>query len=216
MSQLPPQSPDDYPYLSNAARAPAGGAHCSKTFSPSDSGLVQPGPSVSGLSAGMNHPGVQIHPGAGHPLAGYPRGAPESFPYSQAAPYPQVMMLPPPRAFWDGFESVMRRKRTTNRRVAIAGGIVGVLTSVAQLVFYVILLLDMAGSSSPSSVSLLVGRAASCWLLWPSCWRLLGNRRFNPMAGPRPSGRYQCSWQPAAYWELQSACSLSWCSVVYF
>jgi len=55
------------------------------------------------------------------------------------------MMLPPPRAFWDGLESAMRRKRTTNRRLAIAGGIVGVLTSVAQLVFYVILLLDMAG-----------------------------------------------------------------------
>ena len=144
VSQLPPQSPDDYPYLSNAARAPAGGAHCSKTFSPSDSGLVQPGPSVSGLSAGMNHPGVQVHPGAGHPLAGYPWGAPEPFPYSQAS-YPQVMMLPPPRAFWDGRESAMRRKRTTNRRLAIAGGIVGVLTSVAQLVFYVILLLDMAG-----------------------------------------------------------------------
>ena len=39
----------------------------------------------------------------------------------------------------------MRRKRTTNRRVAIAGGIVGVFTSVAQLFFYVILLLDVAG-----------------------------------------------------------------------
>ena len=224
MSQLPPQSPDDYPYLSNAARAPAGGAHCSKTFSPSDSGLVQPGPSVSGLSAGMNHPGVQIHPGAGHPLAGYPRGALEPFPYSQAS-YPQVMMLPPPRAFWDGLESAMRRKRTTNRRVRLPVGLLGCsprllswssMSSSCWTWQDTILIQVGSCSSSPSSVSLLVGRAASCWLLWPSCWRLLGNRRFNPMAGPRPSGRHQCSWQPAAYWELQSACSLSWCSVVYF
>ena len=135
VNQLPPQSPDDYPYLSNAARAPAGGAHCSKTFSPSDSGLVQPGPSVSGLSAGMNHPG------AGHPLAGYPWGAPEPFPYSQAS-YPQVMMLPPPGAFWGSPELAMRRKRTTNRRVAIAGGVLGLVTSVARLAYLVIVLLN--------------------------------------------------------------------------
>ena len=116
VSQLPPQSPNDYPYLS-AVLASAG-----------------PG-------AGHTHPGAPIQlPAAG--VGGHPWGAPESFPYSQAAPYPQVMMLPPPGAFWGSPESAMRRKRTTNRRVAIAGGVLGLITSVAQLAYLVIVLLN--------------------------------------------------------------------------
>lgn len=116
VSQLPPQSPNDYPYLSG--------------------GLPS-----AGSGAGHAHPGAPIQPPAAG-VGGYPWGAPESFPYSQAAPYPQVMMLPPPGAFWGSPESAMRRKRTTNRWVAIAGGVLGLITSVAQLAYLVIVLLN--------------------------------------------------------------------------
>ena len=116
MSQLPPQSSNDYPYL--------------------NAGLPSAGP-----GAGHAHPGAPTRPPAAG-VGGYPWGAPESFPYSQAAPYPQVMMLPPPGAFWGSPESAMRRKRTTNRRVAIVGGVLGLITSVAQLAYLVIVLLN--------------------------------------------------------------------------
>ena len=116
MSQLPPQSPDDYPYLSA-------------------------GQPTAGPGAGCAHPGAPAQPPAAG-VGGYPWGAPEPFPHPQAVPYPQVMMLPPPVPSWSSPELVMRRKRATNRRVAIVGGVLGLITSVAQLAYLVIVLLN--------------------------------------------------------------------------
>ena len=127
MTQLPPQDPSDYPYIKGAS---ADVPHDSKASVPPGTGPVNgvwpaPGP-------GAGHPGGPPPGGGawGPPPGpgGYPWGAPGPL------PYPPPVPAPVPGIGWNDPAYVLERKRTTNRRVAVSGSIVGLVTAIIQMI----------------------------------------------------------------------------------
>ena len=127
VTQLPPQDPSDYPYIKgDSADVP----HDSKASVPPGTGPVNgvwpaPGP-------GAGHPGGPPPGGGawGPPPGpgGYPWGAPGPL------PYPPPVPAPVPGIGWSDPAYVLERKRTTNRRVAVSGSIVGLVTAIIQMI----------------------------------------------------------------------------------
>ena len=131
MTQLPPQDSSDYPYIKGAS-ASIDGAYGSRP----------PTPSSPAFNVGRPFPGPDAgYPGAPPPLQGIqqPPPGPGSHPWSVPAPVPYipygpVMLVPAPGIPWNDPVLTAERKRSTNRRVAVWGGIVGLVTAIIQII----------------------------------------------------------------------------------
>ena len=131
MTQLPPQDSSDYPYIKGAS-ASIDGAYGSRP----------PTPSSPAFNVGRPFPGPDAgYPGAPPPLQGIqqPPPGPGSHPWSVPAPVPYipygpVMLVPAPGIPWNDPVLTAERKRATNRRVAVWGGIVGLVTAIIQII----------------------------------------------------------------------------------
>ncbi len=132
MTQLPPQDPNDYPYIKGAS-ASSDGAHDSQVPAQSNLGSLHVGRPAAAPGAG--YPGEPPPLGGVQPPpagpGGYPWGAPGPAPY---VPYPPPVLVPVPGSSWNDPALIAGRKRTTNRRVAISGSIVGLITAIIQLI----------------------------------------------------------------------------------
>ena len=131
MTQLPPQDSSDYPYIKGAS-ASIDGAHGSRP----------PTPSSPAFNGGRPFPGPDAgYPSGPPPLQGIqqPPPGPGSHPWSVPAPVPYipygpVMLVPAPGIPWNDPVLTAERKRATNRRVAVWGGIVGLVTAIIQII----------------------------------------------------------------------------------
>ena len=139
MSQLPPQDPNDYPYIKGTC-APTGGANSVK--SPA---ALPPVSDVTGYPwAG---PGL-VDPAGTYPSGGFqpPAGAPSGYPWSVPIPVPYDTFLPTrpapvPGFVWNDPVLTVKRKRVSNRRVSLSSGIIGVVTMIVQMIITVTILL---------------------------------------------------------------------------
>lgn len=131
MTQLPPQDSSDYPYIKGAS-ASIDGAYGSRP----------PTPSSPAFNVGRPFPGPDAgYPSGPPPLQGIqqPPPGPGSHPWSVPAPVPYipygpVMLVPAPGIPWNDPVLTAERKRATNRRVAVWGGIVGLVTAIVQTI----------------------------------------------------------------------------------
>ena len=139
VSQLPPQDPNDYPYIKGTC-APTGGANSVK--SPA---AFPPVSDVTGYPwAG---PGL-VYPAGTYPSGGFqpPAGAPSGYPWSVPIPVPYDTFLPTrpapvPGFVWNDPVLTVKRKRVANRRVSLSSGIIGVVTMIVQMIITVTILL---------------------------------------------------------------------------
>lgn len=132
MTQLPPQDPSDYPYIKGAS-ASSDRAH--------DSRLPEP-PSLGSLN--VSRPAAAPgsgYPGGPPPLGGVqpPPAGPGGYPWGDPIPasyipYPLPVLVPVPGTSWNDPALIAGRKRTTNRRFAVSGSIVGLITVIIQLI----------------------------------------------------------------------------------
>ena len=141
VSQLPPQDPNDYPYIKGIG-APQEGV----------SGVDNPvavlsGPHVAGYpwaGSGMPYPaGPYPLPLGGLPPSpaapgGYPWNGPTPVPHG---PYPPMGLNPVLGFTWNDPVLMCERKRSAIRKVSLTSGIIGLITMVIQMAIIVTMFL---------------------------------------------------------------------------
>ena len=133
MSQLPPQDPNDYPYIKGVG-APQEGA-----IGVNNPVAVLSGPHVAGYpwaGSGMPYP-AGPHPFGGLPPSpaapgGYPWNGPTPVPHS---PYPPMGLNPVLGFAWNDPVLMCERKRSAIRKVSLTSGIIGLITMMIQIIF---------------------------------------------------------------------------------
>lgn len=131
MTQLPPHDPSDYPYIKGASAAIDGASDSRPPTSSNPAfnvGRSFPGPDPGYPGGPLPFRGVQQPPGG---AGGYPWGVPAPVPYVLYGP---VAWVPASGIPWNDPVLTAERKRSTNRRVAVGGGIVGLVTAIIQLI----------------------------------------------------------------------------------
>ena len=126
VSYLPPQDPNDYPYIKGGS-SPTEGAN--STENPT---WPLPAPDNAGYPwAGQMPAG---YPWAGLGPGGYPWNAPMPMPYG---PYfPSMGLTPVPGTGWnDPVLMGVQRNRSASRKISLSSGIVGIITMIIQIIF---------------------------------------------------------------------------------
>lgn len=139
VSQLPPQDPNDYPYIKGIG-APQDGAS-----GVDDPVAVLSGPHVAGYPwAGSGMP----YPAGPHPFGGLPPSpaAPGGYPWNGPTPVPHGPY--PPMGLnlvlgfaWNDPVLMCERKRSATRKVLLTSGIIGLITMVIQMAIIVTMFL---------------------------------------------------------------------------
>lgn len=146
VSQLPPQDPNDYPYIKGI------GAQQEGAIGVDNPVAVLSGPHVAGYpwhvagypwaGSGMPYP-AGPHPFGGLPPSpaapgGYPWNGPTPVPHS---PYPPMGLNPVPGIVWNDPVLMCERKRSATRKVSLTSGIIGLITMVIQMAIIVTMFL---------------------------------------------------------------------------
>ena len=154
VSQLPPQDPNDYPYIKGTG-APLDGA--SGVENPA---AVLAGPHGAGYpwaGSGMAYP-AGPHPSGGLPPSsaapgGYPWNGPMPVPYG---PYPPMGPTPVLGFAWNDPVLTCERKRSATRTVSLSSSIIGVITMTIQMIIIVTLFLAIGYVGQQSEFLLFV------------------------------------------------------------
>ena len=133
VSQLPPQDPNDYPYIKGVGASQDGVGGVDNPVA------VLSGPHVAGYpwaGSGMPYP-AGPHPFGGLPSSpaapgGYPWNGPTPVPHS---PYPPMGLNPVLGFAWNDPVLMCERKRSATRKVSVAGSIIGLITMMIQIIF---------------------------------------------------------------------------------
>ena len=154
VSQLPPQDPNDYPYIKGTG-APLDGA----------GGVDNPVAVLSGPH-GAGYPWAgsgMAYPAAPYPFGGLPpsSAAPGGCPWNGPMPLPHgsypPMRLSPVRGFaWNDPARACERKRSANRKVSLSSGIIGVITMMIQMIIIVTMFLAIGYVGQQSELLLFV------------------------------------------------------------
>ena len=139
VSHLPPQEPNDYPYIKGTG-AQTGGA--SSTENPA---AVPPAPDDAGYPWAGPAP---VYPAGPYPFGGFqlPSGAPGGYPWNgpmpvPSGPYPPMGLTPVLGFAWNDPVRTCELKRAANRRVSLSSGIIGVVTMIIQMIIIVTMFL---------------------------------------------------------------------------
>ena len=139
VSQLPPQDPNDYPYIKGVGAPQDGVGGVDNPVA------VLSGPHVAGYpwaGSGMLNP-TGPHPFGGLPPSpaapgGHPWNAPTPVPHG---PYPPMGLNPVPGFVWNDPVLMCERKRSATRKVSLTSGIIGLITMVIQMAIIVTMFL---------------------------------------------------------------------------
>ena len=139
VSQLPPQDPNDYPYIKGIGAPQDGTSGVEKPAA------VLAGPHGAGYpwaASGMAYP-AGPYPFGGLPPSsaapgGHPWNGPMPVPYG---PYPPMGLAPVPVFAWNDPVGTCERKRSATRKVSLASGIIGVITMPIQMIIVVTMFL---------------------------------------------------------------------------
>ena len=154
MSQLPPQDPNDYPYIKGIGAPQDGTSGVEKPAA------VLAGPHGAGYpwaASGMAYP-AGPYPFGGLPPSsaapgGHPWNGPMPVPYG---PYPPMGLAPVPVFAWNDPVGTCERKRSATRKVSLASGIIGVITMMIQMIIIVTIFLAIGYVGQQSEFLLFV------------------------------------------------------------
>ena len=145
VSQLPPQDPNDYPYITGIGASQDGASGVEKPAA------VLAGPHGAGYpwaASGMAYP-AGPYPLGGLPPSpaapgGYPWNGPTPVPHG---PYPPMGLNPVLGFTWNDPVLMCERKRSATRKVSLTSGIIGLITMMIQIIFttYELLTVNLQG-----------------------------------------------------------------------
>ena len=154
VSQLPPQDPNDYPYIKGTG-APLDGA----------SGVDNPVAVLAGPH-GAVYPWAgsgMAYPAGPYPLGGFPpsSAAPGGYPWNgpmpvSYGPYPPMGLTPVLGFAWNDPVLTCERKRSATRTVSLSSSIIGVITMMIQMIIIVTIFLAIGYVGQQSAFLLFV------------------------------------------------------------
>ena len=139
VSQLPPQDPNDYPYIKGIGAPQDGTSGIEKPAAvlagPHGVGYPWAGPGMSYPAGPYPFGGLPPSPAA---PGGYPWNGPMSAPHG---PYPPMGLTPVLGFAWNDPVPMCERKRSATRKVSLTSGIIGLITMVIQMAIIVTMFL---------------------------------------------------------------------------